>query len=211
MQPLESSTNSGETQTCQYVRYLESPPNLPRQWSPKTQSTREIPADWVIIAAGLGSSVLSQCAPQPVDIRPVLGQAIRLRVEQPLPNSQFQPVISGHDIHIVPLGDREYWVGATVEFPTETGSISAEAAQLDTVMQGAIVICPALRMATPVHQWSGLRPRPWNRSAPIIELLTGYTNVILATGHYRNGVLLAPATAQRVREILTAAAISESH
>jgi len=47
-----------------------------------------------------------------------------------------------------------------------------------------------------------LRPRPEGRPAPIVELLAGYSNVILASGHYRNGVLLAPATAKKVREMI---------
>jgi glycine/D-amino acid oxidase-like deaminating enzyme len=53
-----------------------------------------------------------------------------------------------------------------------------------------------------VQHWVGQRPRPWNRPAPIIECLEGYPGIIVATGHYRNGVLLAPATAQRVREMV---------
>ncbi|MEM6592536.1 MAG: FAD-dependent oxidoreductase, partial [Cyanobacteria bacterium P01_C01_bin.73] len=52
--------------------------------------------------------------------------------------------------------------------------------------------------------WYGLRPRPQGQAAPIIQPLEGYCNAILATGHYRNGVLLAPATALKVCELLQA-------
>ncbi|MFO0108694.1 MAG: FAD-dependent oxidoreductase, partial [bacterium] len=48
----------------------------------------------------------------------------------------------------------------------------------------------------------GLRPRPEGRPAPVIDNLPGFTNVLLATGHYRNGVLLAPATATAIREMI---------
>jgi glycine oxidase len=44
--------------------------------------------------------------------------------------------------------------------------------------------------------------RPVGRPAPVVERLVGYQNVIVATGHYRNGVLLAPATARMVQELL---------
>jgi glycine oxidase len=159
-------------------------------------------ADWVVIAAGLGSTALTQISPQPLDVRPVLGQALRIRLDQPLGDRAFQPVITGEDIHIVPLGDGEYWVGATVEFPTNTGEIVAECDRLQVVWQGAIALCPALADAKILQTWSGLRPRPYNRPAPIIESLTGYSNILLATGHYRNGVLLAPATAQQIREMI---------
>jgi len=159
-------------------------------------------ADWVVIAAGLGSTLLTQAGIQPADIRPVLGQAVQLQLEHPLGDRHFQPVITSDDIHIVPLSNGQYWVGATVEFPNDAREVSADSAQLDVVLEGAIALCPALAQAKILKTWSGLRPRPYGRPAPIIEPLSGYTNVILATGHYRNGVLLAPATAQAVCELL---------
>jgi hypothetical protein len=70
------------------------------------------------------------------------------------------------------------------------------------VTQKAIAFCPALARGEIVNSWFGLRPRPDHRPAPIIENLTGYNNVILATGHYRNGVMLAPATAMAIVEML---------
>ena len=164
--------------------------------------TGEFAADWIVIAAGLGSGLLSQLSPQPIALQPVLGQAMRIRLNQPLGDPNFQPVITGEDIHIVPLGKLEYWIGATVEFPTETQSPTADPAALQVVWQRAIALCPALADATILQTWSGLRPRPQNRPAPIVEPLAGYRNVLLATGHYRNGVLLAPATAQQIRSMI---------
>jgi glycine/D-amino acid oxidase-like deaminating enzyme len=98
------------------------------------------------------------------------------------------------------VGNGDYWVGATVEFSDEAGDLVAEPALLEKVRQEAIAFCPALAEAILVRQWSGKRPRPEGRSAPVIDQLPGYSNVLLATGHYRNGVLLAPATAQAIRD-----------
>ena len=141
-----------------------------------------------------------------VDIRAVLGQAIQVKLKHPLGNLDFQPVITGNDVHIVPCDGgaqaTEYWVGATVEFPTDKGEIVAEAARLDEVMQQAIAFCPALADSTIVRTWSGLRPRPEGRPAPVIGHLPGFSNILLATGHYRNGVLLAPATAGAIRQMI---------
>jgi len=160
--------------------------------------TGSISADWVVISAGLGSTALTQTAEQPLAILPVLGQALRLKISQPTP--QFHPAINGDDIHIVPLGQGEYWVGATVEFPDPAGKIVAEEGLLERVLEGAIALYPALADGTILQTWTGLRPRPHNRPAPIIEPMSGYRNVFLATGHYRNGVLLSPATALLVRD-----------
>ena len=53
-----------------------------------------------------------------------------------------------------------------------------------------------------MESWSGKRPRPQGQPAPVIGKLAGYHNVLLATGHYRNGVLLAPATAKEILGIV---------
>ena len=165
-------------------------------------SAGSIAVDWVIIAAGLGSTPLSQTAAKPVDIRPVLGQAIQVRFAEALGDRHFQPVITGEDIHLVPLTGNDYWVGATVEFPVDSWDVAADPKRLEEVWTAAIALCPALANAEILKTWSGLRPRPQNRPAPIIEPLAGYSNVLLATGHYRNGVLLAPATAQAIRDLI---------
>lgn len=159
--------------------------------------------DWLVIAAGLGSTPLTQSLASAIEIRPVLGQAIHLRLPESLGS---HPVITGNDVHIAPimkpdLTATEYWIGATVEFPVN-GEITPAAADLERVRQQAIAFCPALAAGEVVRTWSGLRPRPHNRPAPIVEFLTGYQNVLLATGHYRNGVLLAPATAQKIRMLM---------
>lgn len=162
----------------------------------------QLDVDWLVVAAGLGSTPLTASLEQTVEIRPVLGQALHLRVERPLGHPDFQPVITGNDVHIVSLGERDYWVGATVEFPNEVGDVVAEPVLLEKVRQEAIAFCPALADATILRTWSGKRPRPEGRPAPIIGQLPGYNNVLLATGHYRNGVLLAPATAQFIRDAI---------
>lgn len=163
-------------------------------------SIGEFSADWLIVAAGLGSTPLTTALKQPVTVKPVLGQALHLKL--PASACLPQPVVTGEDIHIVPLGETECWVGATVEFPDDGGEIVADEQQLQAVLAGAIAFCPMLSQAQVLRQWSGLRPRPEGQAAPIIGYLEGYRNVLLATGHYRNGVLLAPATAQEITQLL---------
>lgn len=179
--------NQNELSTCQYL-----------------ETTRgKIEVEELIISAGLGSTPLTQALNQEIPIRPVLGQAIKLKLDQPLGNLDFQPVITSNDFHLVPLANNQYWLGATVEFPGETGEAIADAELLAKLQQDAIALCPDLKNATIVETWSGKRPRPEGIAAPIIENLRGYSNVLLATAHYRNGVLLAPATALEVVQILS--------
>jgi len=166
-------------------------------------AARDYPAEWVIMTAGLGSEMLTAQLGPSVPLMPVLGQGLRVQMPEVLGESAFQPVINGDDVHLVPLGDRLYGVAATVEFPPEgERSPLPKAAALDTVWQAAIDYCPALTKGAIASTWYGLRPRPQGQAAPVIQPLAGWRNALLATGHYRNGVLLAPATAQQVKQLL---------
>jgi glycine oxidase len=167
-----------------------------------TTSQENLNVDYLILAAGLGTTPLTESLAEKLDIRPVLGQAIKFQLDRDLNLNNFQPVITGNDIHIVPLGNRQYWLGATVEFPDEEGNVSAESELLEQVKQNAIAFCPPIAHATILQTWQGKRPRPYGKPAPIIGKLPGYDNVLLATAHYRNGVLLAPGTAQEVKVLL---------
>ncbi|MBN3897078.1 MAG: FAD-binding oxidoreductase [Nostoc sp. NOS(2021)] len=180
-----------------------STPESSPQFCNQLETTEgKIAADWFVVAAGLGSTLLTAQLNQLIDIRPVLGQALQLRVGHPLGNPDFQPAITGNDVHIVPVGGGDYWVGATVEFPSNGNEIPPNQELLESVREQAIAFCPELATATILRTWSGLRPRPEGRPAPVIGKLPGFSNVLLATGHYRNGVLLAPATAYAIREMI---------
>ena len=170
-----------------------------------------IAVDFLVIAAGLGSTSLTAELKQTVDIRPILGQGLQLHLGHSLSDRNFQPVITGDDVHIVPCTKgqepiTDYLVGATVEEPRyangELEKILPDAGKLDEVLSRAIAFCPDLAKATVVKKWFGLRPRPEGQPAPVIGPLEGYANVLLATGHYRNGILLAPATAIAIRDKL---------
>ena len=178
------SIAANNQQSCDLIA-----PNLPT-----------VTSDWVIVTAGLGStSLLSSLTP--IEIQPVLGQAIQIRLPQPLGNPDFQPVIICDDVNIVPSGVNEYWVGATVEFPLD-GVVVAQAEYLDRLKLTAINACPDLATGEIVRTWSGLRPRPYQRPAPVIDRVGNNSRVLVATGHYRNGILLAPATARIISDML---------
>ncbi len=186
-------------------------------------SRGDFEADWVVLSAGLGSAGLSELFDtegsnteehEPLVLMPVLGQAMEIQLPAVLGKPDFQPVINGDNIHLVPLSEGHYWIGATVEFPEYLGTevdprwLSAveagelEADRLVNLRRGAEGFVGAIAQAKVIKTWSGLRPRPVGQPAPVIKPLGNLENVTLATGHYRNGVLLAPATAQQICEWL---------
>ncbi len=165
-----------------------------------TPDLPSIASDWTIVTAGLGATSL--LAPHaPIDIQPVLGQALQIRLSQPLGDPNFQPVIVAEDVNIVPCGGNDYWIGATVEFPVD-GQVTAQPAELERIKQIAITTCPDLAQGEVIRTWQGLRPRPQHRTAPVIDRVGTNHRILVATGHYRNGILLAPATARIIGEML---------
>ncbi len=146
-------------------------------------------AGHVILAAGLGSSPLAKELGLQVPLQAVKGQALQVKA----PGILLGPVVTDEDLHLVPLGDGSLWVGATVEFQAPHAKPTLHA--LQDLLTRATSLCPALAEATLLDHWAGYRPRPLGQRAPILGFAPDYVNLLIATGHYRNGVLLAPISA----------------
>ncbi|MFN5515191.1 MAG: NAD(P)/FAD-dependent oxidoreductase [Cyanobacteriota bacterium] len=178
--------------------YLKTPVlSLSAPGAPLAFQTEQgnFPFDTAILCAGLGANQLLNSTVDPLRLQPVLGQALEIQLERILGLPDFQPVLTGQDLHLVPLGDRRYWLGATLEPENE----QPDPARLTALWEQACTFYPALAQAQILGTWQGFRPRPAGESAPVIRPLAGYPQVLLATGHYRNGIFLALATALEVR------------
>ena len=158
------------------------------------------PCDVLIISAGLGSSAIARQLGLELPMQPVLGQALRL--QWPSDTAFPSQVMTAEDIHLVPLTNRQCWLGATLELPEGSEKEEAQPERLAELRSRATQFWPDLDRAELLQSWQGYRPRPLGRPAPVIEQLTDWPNVILATAHYRNGLLLAPVTAAIVRDLL---------
>ncbi|URR34388.1 FAD-binding oxidoreductase [Thermosynechococcus sp. HN-54] len=190
-QALRQAARQRGVQFCYQspVRHLRRSPQ--GEWI-LTLDSACVETEYLILAAGLGTTSLTQALDRPVPLEPVLGQALEFACEIDFNT----PVITAEGIHLVPLPWGRVWVGATVEFNTLTGNPQT----LDQLHGRAMALWPILKTAPLTHQWQGLRPRPSDRPAPIIEKMDDHT--WLATGHYRNGILLAPVTAQKIAQSL---------
>ncbi|HEU4977475.1 MAG TPA: glycine oxidase ThiO [Solirubrobacteraceae bacterium] len=143
-------------------------------------------AGQVVVAAGAWSEALA-----PVPVRPVKGQLLRLR--DPSGPGLLERVVRYEGGYLVPRGDGRYVLGGTVEERGFDTSVTAGAAY-ELLRDAAEVVPGVLELELEEHI-AGLRPgTPDN--APLIG--AGEDGVVLATGHYRNGVLLAPITADMV-------------
>jgi glycine/D-amino acid oxidase-like deaminating enzyme len=161
-------------------------------------------ADWVVVAAGLGSAALLEPLGHRRPLEPVLGQALELEfIAEPAspPWREWPGAVVWRGWNLVPCerasGGQRLWLGATLE----PGTTAEPDACQDMRRLGGDA--PAwMEAARIVRHWQGLRARPVERPAPLLEELE--PGLLLASGHYRNGVLLAPASAEWVAERIEA-------
>jgi glycine oxidase len=107
-------------------------------------------------------------------------------------------VLQHGDACLVPSWSGELLVGSLVEDAGFTKAVTA--AGVATLLGHLGDIAPAARRLPITRMWSGLRP--FREGGPLIDRHPGLSNVVVATGHHRNGILLAPITAIRVKAIL---------
>jgi len=126
-----------------------------------------------------------------VDVVPVRGQMIALRAGAATPRH----VLMRGSAFAVPRPDGEVWIGATFE---EAGFVKAVTPDgLAALARHVEAVAPSLRAAPVVRSWSGLRPGVAG-GGPVLGRSTTDENVLLALGHHRNGILLAPVTARAI-------------
>lgn len=176
-------------------------------WNTTVNNLEDISSDRVIVTSGLGSNALlapllknhPKYSGQDL-MQPVGGQALLLNI----PNLNLKNVVhieneDGSDLNIVPLGGDRYWLGATLEF--EPNKLPREA-NVSLLLEQAIAWCPTFMNAEVIETWAGDRPRPQANQSPILGFVPDHPHILIATAHYRNGVLMAPITAQIIKDLL---------
>jgi glycine oxidase len=154
----------------------------------------DVHADAVVIAAGSWSSRISIGAVHP-PVKPIRGQLLRLACSTP-PASR---VIWGAHCYMVPWLDGSLLVGATVE---DVGfDERATVAGVRDLLDSACELLPAAWSAQFDAVRVGLRPAT-SDELPIIGRSSTMPGVFYATGHFRNGVLLAPLTATAIADLV---------
>ena len=169
-------------------------------WQVRLEPEGVAEAEWVLVCAGVASGALLEPLDGLKPMEPVLGQALEM---ERAPNDAPQPappetlwnwpgaVVQG-GINLVPRpdlpGGRRFWLGATLE-----PGLRADPAQLETLRELGGAAPAWLEAAHERRRWQGLRCRPLGQPAPLLEQVA--PGLLLLSGHYRNGVLLAPASA----------------
>jgi len=159
----------------------------------RTSGGDMIAADRIVLAAGPWTQALGRRLGIDIPTRPVRGQMLAHR------STAVRHILWGEEGYLVPKAGGFLFVGATVEDVGFRPWITRRG--LASLRRMATGLVPALRYAEVVSTWAGLRPGAPD-GQPIIGRLPGKENVYVATGHFRNGILLAPITGKLVADMV---------
>jgi glycine oxidase len=159
----------------------------------------KIKAQWTVIAAGCFSANIEGVAGY-APVRPAKGQMIALRAD----HLKIERVLWSEKIYLVPRNDGRILAGATVEYAGFDKSLTAGG--IEKILAGAIELSPGLAIARVEETWAGLRPDSPDH-LPILGP-TDIDGLLIATGHFRGGILLTPITARLVTEWVTQQSVS---
>ena len=152
-------------------------------------------ADTIVIAAGCWSGALSQELGFHLPIQPSRGQ---MALVDAMPLS-LRHVVDGLGMYLVPRTDGKVLIGATVEFVGYDKRTTLEGIQ--QMIEAGTSLVPDLAGMSFASAWAGLRPHIKN--GPCLGRAPGLDNVIIASGHFKNGILLAPITGLLISELVT--------
>jgi glycine oxidase len=161
--------------------------------------SEKVEAGWTVIAAGCFSAEIEGIAAY-APVRPARGQMIALRAD----NLNIERVLWSEKIYLVPRNNGQILAGATVEYVGFEKRLTVGG--IEKILAGAIELAPGLAEAEIQETWCGLRPDSPDH-LPILGP-TDIDGLLIATGHFRSGILLTPITARLVCEWITKQSVS---
>ncbi|MFO7909289.1 MAG: glycine oxidase ThiO [Halomonas sp.] len=150
-------------------------------------SAGRIEADQIIVCGGAWTATLLASLDVHLPVRPVKGQMIVFKASPTLVNR----VVLMDGRYVIPRADGRILAGSTLEEAGFDKTLSGEARE--SLWHSATRIIPALAECEVEHHWAGLRPGSPD-GVPFIGRLPGVDNLHVNAGHYRNGLVLAPAS-----------------
>lgn len=158
-----------------------------------------------VIASGAWVSALDADKALPaLGIEPVRGQMLCFEANPPI----TRHVIYSPRGYVVPRRDGRLLAGSTTEFAGFDCRVTA--AGIQSITNAALEICPPVSRLSLAASWAGLRPRAAD-GLPVLGPCAEIAGVFYATGHYRNGILLAPLTGELLASAITSNALDPAY
>jgi glycine oxidase len=158
-------------------------------------ATGEYPAERVVITAGAWSAQLLKETGLDLPVKPVRGQMIQFQA----PPGLLKHIVLYRNHYLIPRLDGLILAGSTLEYTGFDKETTVEAR--DELQRAATTLVPALSECELVRQWAGLRPGS-PEGVPFIGEHPRIRGLFVNAGHFRNGVVMAPASVQLLLELM---------
>jgi glycine oxidase len=153
-------------------------------------------ASAVVVTAGAWSQILLAKIDCEINVKPIRGQMLCVKTS----NQILDKIILDGSHYLIPRRDGHILIGSTMEevgFINETTMYARQ-----ELIDWAISLMPCLKNVSIVKQWAGLRPSNI-QGKPVIARIPNFKNIYLNTGHFRKGILQAPASAKLLADALS--------
>lgn len=158
-------------------------------------STGTVVSEQIIVTAGAWTGILMGAIQQTLPVKPVKGQMLLYK----LPELPIRSIVLHNGRYLIPRIDGHLLLGSTLEHVGFDKTATEMARQ--SLTESAALILPELVDQTPIAQWAGLRPGSMG-GVPLIGRINSIDNLFVSAGHYRNGLVLAPASARLLADLL---------
>ena len=159
-------------------------------WNLKLENNQSIDQDYIVICSALNTKKLLKPLDHEILLEPVLGQVIELELRNiPIDWEEWPAILNYQSVNFIHHKHDRLLIGATIERSTIPAQLEKQKMlSLNNTAPGW------MKNAKISQEWSGVRARPINEPSPLLKQLE--PGLLINTGHYRNGILLAPACAE---------------
>ena len=188
MQSLEKmKVNKIEDNVIKIKKNINS---INKNWKIYLESNKCINQDYIVICSALNTQKLLKQLGHTILLEPILGQVIELELEHQTSNwNKWPAILNYQSINFIHHNPNQIVMGATIERSTEASLFHKQ-----EMLYMKNTAPEWITKAKVKNEWSGIRARPQNEPAPLLKELE--PGLLINTGHYRNGILLAPSCAE---------------
>jgi glycine oxidase len=192
---LQKKSNVRIIEKCQVTSFAVADGKVVAVETQNVSGEKRIAGNQIILSTGAWSGLLAQKLGVDLNVVPVKGQMLLYKFDRP----PVRTIMLSNGRYVIPRQDGYLLVGSTLEYQDFDKTPSEDA--LVSLSASGRRLVPQLKLVDPVKQWAGLRPGAPD-GIPYIGRVPGYENVYINAGQFRNGLVLAPASARLMADIL---------
>ncbi len=163
-----------------------------KSWNIVLENKQSISQNYIVICSALNTQKLLKALGHEILLEPILGQVIELEFKKRISNwKEWPAILNFQSVNFIHHDPNHMLIGATLERGTKPSLLDKQ-----EMLKMNNTAPKWLSNAKISHEWSGVRAKPINEPAPLLRQLE--PGLLINTGHYRNGILLAPACAEWV-------------